>query len=269
MSHVQDRRSAPVDFSLVIPVFNEAGNIEPLLEEITEAFSDLSCEIIVIDDASDDGGAVGIERRPGVRLLSHARRTGKSRALVTGFGAARGRWVITLDGDGQNDPKDLAAIARAYGARTPAFIVAGVRRRRNDGAVKWLTSKAANRIRGWFLRDMSRDTGCGVKMMPRALTERLPYFDNMHRFLPALARRAGFDVIEHEIDDRPRQHGVSKFGFFDRAAVALLDLIGVYWLIRRYADPGAIRERESGADASDGPAEPTETAASASRTPGS
>ncbi|MEO1330665.1 MAG: glycosyltransferase family 2 protein [Pseudomonadota bacterium] len=236
--------------SLVIPVFNEAGNIAPLLAETAAAFEGRSFEIIVVDDASDDGSGAEIAAADTpARVLTHERRSGKSRALVTGFRAARGRWIATLDGDGQNDPRDVAAIADAYGDRAPEFLVAGVRNRRNDGAVKLVTSRIANFVRRRMLRDNCRDAGCGVKMMPTRFAQELPYFDNMHRFLPALARRAGLDVLEHEISDRPRQHGVSKYGFFDRAAVALLDMIGVYWLIRRASDPVAVTERETEAGA--------------------
>lgn len=230
-------------FSIVIPAYNEAGNISPLLKEIEAAFSGLSHEIVIVDDASDDATAREVsEAGVSVRLLTHSHRSGKSRALVTGFRAAAGQWVGTLDGDGQNDPKDLAAIAEQYGSRSPLFIVAGCRKKRNDGLVKFLTSRVANFIRKRMLRDNCRDSGCGLKFMPAQFSRELPYFDNMHRFFPALARRHGLNVIEFDISDRPRQHGQSKYGFFDRAAVALLDLIGTYWLIRRYSNPGNVAE---------------------------
>ncbi len=232
------------DLSIVIPAYNEAGNIAPLLSEIGAAFRGRSYEVIVVDDCSDDGTASDIDRSEiPVRLLTHARRAGKSRALVTGFRAASGAWIATLDGDGQNDPADLAAIVAEHCGRKPEFIVAGVRKRRNDGVVKLVTSRVANFIRKRMLRDNCRDTGCGLKVMPGEFARSLPYFDNMHRFFPALARRAALDVVEHPISDRPRRHGMSKYGFFDRAAVAFLDLVGVYWLIRRSSNPGEVSER--------------------------
>lgn len=230
--------------SLIVPMYNEAGNIGPLLDELRAAFKGVSHEIVVVDDASDDGAAEEVAERmakdPAIRVLTHGARAGKSRALITGFQAARGAWVLTLDGDGQNDPIDLARIWRATEEAPTDHIVAGVRERRNDGAVKWLTSKSANFVRRRLLRDDCRDSGCGVKLMPTAFVQALPYFDNMHRFFPALARRAGLDVREQMISDRPRVHGVSKYGFFDRAAAAFLDTVGVYWLTRRFSDPGAI-----------------------------
>lgn len=236
-----------VALSVVVPAYNEAGNIGPLLAELEAAFAGEAVEIVVVDDASADGtgpetAGVGETARPPIRLLTHARRAGKSRALLTGFQAARGAWIATIDGDGQNDPADLRRIWEHAKAGPADALYAGVRAKRNDGAVKKATSRVANFIRRRMLRDDCRDTGCGVKMMPTALVRALPYFDNMHRFLPALARRAGLRVVEVEIDDRPRRHGVSKYGFFDRAAVAAMDLFGVYWLIRRYSDPGDVRE---------------------------
>ncbi|MBX2853714.1 MAG: glycosyltransferase family 2 protein [Rhodobacteraceae bacterium] len=235
--------------TVVIPVHNEAGNIGPLLEETLAAFSSQPIEVVVVDDQSLDGSIEEIllvrTENPGIRLLRHQQRAGKSRALVTGFAAARGEWIGTLDGDGQNDPKDLARIWVAYKQRPASLIVAGVRRRRNDGTVKWLTSRVANFVRKRMLRDDCRDTACGLKFMPAQFAKGAPYFDNMHRFFPAIARRAGLEVIEEVIDDRPRQHGASKYGFFDRASVALFDLFGVFWLVRRYSDPGDVAEEVS------------------------
>ena len=237
------------DLSIVIPMYNEAGNIGELLDEIIAAFAGRPIEIVVVDDQSDDASAAEVEARmaatAALRLLRHKKRSGKSRALRTGFAAARGAWVATLDGDGQNDPRDLARIWAARAGSSETVFIAGVRQKRNDGPVKWVTSRVANAIRKRMLRDDCRDAGCGLKMMPAAFAKSLPYFDNMHRFLPALARRVGLDVIEEDIDDRPRQHGVSKYGFFDRASVALFDLFGVFWLIRRYSDPVEVSEADA------------------------
>ncbi|SDP40810.1 dolichol-phosphate mannosyltransferase [Phyllobacterium sp. YR620] len=233
--------SVMTDLTIIIPVHNEAGNIGALIKEIDAALaSGPNYEIIVIDDGSSDSSAEeALAAGNRAYVLRHERRTGKSRALVTGFRAASGRWVATLDGDGQNDPKDLARLWLRISNAEPALF-AGIRKRRNDGVVKLLTSKFANFVRRRLLKDDCKDTACGFKVLPRDLAQGLPYFDNMHRFLPALTRRAGLPVVEVDVEDRPRRSGVSKYGFFDRAAVAFLDTVGVFWLIRRYSEPGSV-----------------------------
>jgi len=231
------------DLSVVIPAYNESGNIGALVTEINQALSGvISYEILIIDDGSNDGSAEeALNAGRHVRVLRHKNRTGKSRALVSGFQAARGQWIATLDGDGQNNPLDLARLWPRIAQSQPALF-AGVRKRRNDGVVKLLTSKSANFIRKRLLRDNCRDAGCGFKVLPASVARGLPYFDNMHRFLPALSIRAGLAVVEVDVEDRPRLAGVSKYGFFDRAAVAFLDTVGVFWLIRRYSDPAGVSE---------------------------
>lgn len=231
------------DLSVVIPAYNESGNIGALVTEINQALSGVvSYEILIIDDGSNDGSAEeALNAGCHVRVLRHKNRTGKSRALVSGFQAARGQWIATLDGDGQNNPLDLARLWPRIAQSQPALF-AGVRKRRNDGVVKLLTSKSANFIRKRLLRDNCRDAGCGFKVLPASVARGLPYFDNMHRFLPALSIRAGLTVVEVDVEDRPRLAGVSKYGFFDRAAVAFLDTVGVFWLIRRYSDPAGVSE---------------------------
>ena len=241
------------DLSIIIPVHNEQDNLAQLINEIVSVMSRAvpqpAYEIIVIDDGSTDSTRAEIlplmDALAGLRVIAHNRRAGKSAALKTGFDAARGAWVATLDGDGQNDPADLAVLWSEIAAGPSSVVYAGVRRRRNDGIVKKLTSRFANGVRRRALRDNSRDTGCGFKVLPAELVAALPYFDNMHRFFPALAGRHGYEVREVTINDRPRLHGRSKYGLFDRAAVALLDLIGVYWLVRRYSDRGGITELSS------------------------
>ena len=236
--------------SILIPAHNEAGNLAPLVDEIAAVFAAeaprLVYEILVVDDGSTDDTraeiAAAMMREPRLRLIAHGQRAGKSAALKTGFDAARGTWIATLDGDGQNDPADLARLWPEVTSGGADVIYAGVRRNRNDGWVKWATSKLANPIRKFALRDGCRDSGCGFKVIPRALAVYLPYFDNMHRFLPALARREGLMVREVMVSDRARQHGASKYGFFDRAAVAFLDTVGMYWLMRRYSPRGEIAE---------------------------
>ena len=245
------------DLSILIPAHNEQSNLARLIDEIgvvmPQAISGSAYEIIVVDDGSTDGTrAELLPLMNGVlplRLIVHGRRAGKSAALKTGFNAAAGTWIATLDGDGQNDPADLARWWKEIANGPATVIYAGVRNRRNDGIVKKFTSRFANAVRRRALKDTARDSGCGFKVLPAALAKALPYFDNMHRFLPALARRHGYGVREVLVNDRPRVHGLSKYGFFDRAVVSFLDLVGVYWLVRRYSDCGEIEELTSSREA--------------------
>jgi glycosyltransferase involved in cell wall biosynthesis len=235
------------DLSILIPAHNEEGNLPQLIGEIEKAMPQgMAYEIVIVDDGSTDKTRSELLEcmQTNVRLsvFAHGQRAGKSAALKTGFDRCKGRWIALLDGDGQNDPADLARIWPEISSGPDKVIYAGVRKSRNDGLVKKYTSRVANAIRRRALRDTSKDSGCGFKVLPADLARAFPYFDNMHRFFPALARRHGYDVREVSINDRPRVHGTSKYGFFDRAAVALLDLTGVYWLIRRYSPRGEIEE---------------------------
>jgi dolichol-phosphate mannosyltransferase len=227
------------ELSVVVPVYNEAGNILPLLDEVEAALNGVCrYEIVFVDDGSTDATASELAqaqaRSPMVRVLKHRARAGKSAGLVTAFWAARAPWIQTLDGDRQNDPADVARIWQKIQPIPETLgIVAGVRNRRNDGAIKWASSRIANFVRRNMLRDDTADTGCGFKLIRRDVALRIPFFDGMHRFLPALVRRQGYGIAQEKIEDRPRVAGLSKYGFFGRLGVGIFDLFGVFWLMRR------------------------------------
>ena len=225
--------------SIVVPVRNEADNIAPLITEIAAALDGhWAYEIIYVNDGSTDGTAERLaaimKLRPNLRQLQHAVSSGQSAAVRSGVRAARGAIVATLDGDGQNDPMflpDLIAAIDKGGSRVG--LAAGQRVGRKDTGFKKLQSRIANGVRSAILRDGTRDTGCGLKAFPREVFLSMPYFDGLHRFLPALVRREGFEIAYVDVIDRPRHAGVSNYGFFDRLWIGIMDLAGVWWLIRR------------------------------------
>lgn len=242
-----------MDLSVVIPVKNEAGNIAPLVAEIVAALDRAaSYEIVYVDDGSDDATAAEIRRLqthlPQLRLIRHRTSCGQSAAIRSGVKAARGRWIATLDGDGQNDPADIPVLWQIAQDEPPPttgeapLLIAGRRARRRDTWSKRLASRVANAVRRTMLRDDTPDTGCGLKLFPRALFLDLPYFDHMHRFLPALVLRAGGAVRSVPVNHRPRQRGTSKYGVFDRLWVGIADLFGVMWLARRSTPTVPIEE---------------------------
>ena len=232
-------RAAPPAVSVVVPVRNEADNIAPLVAEIAAALETRwAFEIVYVDDGSDDGTGAALATlaatRPWLRWLRHAGSCGQSAAVRSGVAAARAPLVVTLDGDGQNDPKFIPALLeRLTGEGARIGLVAGQRVGRRDTGFKRLQSRIANAVRGAVLRDGTRDTGCGLKAFRRELFLALPYFDGLHRFLPALVRREGFEIGYVDVVDRPRRAGTSKSGLWDRLWVGILDLAGVWWLIRR------------------------------------
>jgi dolichol-phosphate mannosyltransferase len=238
-----------MDLSVVIPVKNEAENIAPLVREILAALDELCrYEIVYVDDGSTDATAAEIRnlmvQTPRLRLLRHAQSCGQSAAIRSGVQAARGAWIATLDGDGQNDPADIPELwdlARAA-PPDPPLLVAGHRRIRRDSWSKRAASRIANRIRRRLLGDDTPDTGCGLKLFSRKLFLDLPNFDHMHRFLPALVLRAGGRVCSVPVNHRPRQGGASKYGVLDRLGVGVVDLCGVMWLQRRAARPHLLAE---------------------------
>jgi dolichol-phosphate mannosyltransferase len=228
--------------SVVVPAFNEAANLPTLIDEIDAALASVvkHYEIICVDDASDDGTdralAAFAAARPWLRVLRHRARSGQSAALRTGVKAARAPWVATLDGDGQNDPVDLARLLQARAAAgDDVRLFAGWRVKREDSASKRWASRVANAIRARLLHDATPDTGCGIKLFARDAFLELPAFDHMHRFLPALMQRAGWRTRSVPVNHRPRLHGHSKYDNLGRALVGISDLRGVLWLLRRGA----------------------------------
>lgn len=226
--------------SVVVPVHNESENVLPLVREIAQAMAGqaFAWEAIFVNDASRDDTLTQLQKAqaeiPQLRVLSHARQSGQSTAVRSGVKAARGQWIATLDGDGQNDPADIPRLlAERDTAPAAVRLFAGWRTTRRDTWLRRLSSKIANGVRGWMLKDQTPDSGCGLKLLERELFLDLPYFDHMHRFLPALVRRAGHEVRSVPVGHRPRTRGVSKYGVWNRLWVGIADLRGVAWLCRR------------------------------------
>ena len=241
--------SSAVEFSICVPMHNEAGNAEGLITEIANALEGRAYEIIAVDDASTDDTRtvlVGLkEKFPALRVVSHRGNAGQSRAIRTGVQHARGPVIGTLDGDGQNDPADLPdlyrSLTRPEAAETLAMVM-GRRAKRQDSAWKKFGSRFANNVRQWMLKDDCDDSGCGIKVIKREVFLSLPYFDHMHRYMPALINAEGFSVEFMDVNHRERGAGQSKYTNFGRLWAALSDLRGVMWLIRRRRKPGGADE---------------------------
>lgn len=233
--------------SIVIPVHDESGNIRGLIQEIEALPLEQAYEIVVVDDASRDRTRDVLRELTGqvdsLVVLEHKQNYGQSAALATGIAAARGSIVATLDGDGQNDPADiprlLACLRESSNSRLR--MVAGFRKKRKDSTWRILSSRIANSVRAFFLRDETPDTGCGLKVFFRSTFLELPFFDHMHRFLPALVRMRGGDVESVEVSHRPRAQGRSHYGTLGRLRVGIVDLFGVAWLRRRAKNVEAVR----------------------------
>ena len=226
--------------SVVVPVRNEAPNIVPLVAEIEMALAEIDHEIVYVDDGSSDETAwrlLEAARHAPLRVLRHRVSCGQSAAVLTGVRAARGTWIATLDGDGQNDPADIPALLAHAQAAGGMVLTAGRRFTRRDARVKKLASRAANGIRARLLGDATPDTGCGLKLFEREAFLALPHFDHMHRYLPSLFIRAGGRVESVPVNHRPRTRGRSNYGTLDRLWVGIFDLAGVYWLQRRWKRP--------------------------------
>ena len=225
--------------SVVVPVRNEAGNIKPLVGEIAASLDgQWPFEVVYVNDGSNDGTESEIKRLmaqyPWLRRVRHKQSCGQSAAVRSGVRAARAPLIVTLDGDGQNDPAFIPSLLRVLEAGAPRVgLVAGQRVKRKSGGFKKFQSRIANAVRGAVLRDGTRDTGCGLKAFRRDVFLALPYFDGLHRFLPALVKREGYAIGYVDVVDRPRGAGASNYGMWDRLWVGILDLAGVWWLIRR------------------------------------
>ena len=232
------------DFSVVVPVRNEADNISPLIAELKTVMTALQpYEIVIVDDGSDDATPEVLRDQaracPELRVIRHRSSAGQSAAITTGVNEARAGIIITLDGDGQNDPADIPALLdRFREADNPdLLLVTGERQKRWDSLLKRLSSRVANAVRGTLLGDHTLDTGCGLKVFSRPAYLAMPGFDHMHRFLPALMLCQGGHVLSVPVNHRARQHGVTKYGVFDRLGVGIVDLFGVMWLQRRPGTP--------------------------------
>ena len=237
------------ELSVVIPVHNEEANIQPLVDEVRQALDGkLAYELIYVNDGSSDGTLQRLsdagQECAELRVISHAESVGQSTAVRTGVQYAQGQWIATLDGDGQNDPADLPALYTALLQNSPdgVQLVNGYRKKRKDTFIKRISSRLANGIRSFLLKDETPDTGCGLKVFSRGAYLALPFFDHMHRFLPAMIQRGGGKVMSVEVNHRERERGASHYGFFDRLWVGVFDLMGVAWLQRRATHPVIVKD---------------------------
>ena len=242
---------APVDFSVVIPIYNEFENIRPLANEVNAALSgNVAYELIFVNDCSTDGSIQEIlnvisDTEECLRVISLPENRGQSTAVWNGVLAARAPVVGMLDGDGQNDPADLLKLYEKLIIQSDfnsLSMVSGCRVKRKDTWLKKLSSRIANSFRGWILKDNAKDTGSGIKVFDRSAFLTLPHFDHMHRFLPALFQGHGYKVVEEPVNHRPRLHGYSKYGLHDRLWVGLVDLFAVKWLLSREISIVGVRE---------------------------
>lgn len=237
--------------SVVIPIYNEEGNIINLIDELIPIVSKIGGEIIIVDDNSSDASRDLILKKKNninieILLLEHAKQYGQSAGLLTGIKAAKNDLIVTLDGDGQNDPKDITSMLKVWedNNENSYLLVIGHRQNRQDNWSRRYASLMAKRFRKFILKDITPDSGCGIKVFSRNLFLSLPYFDHIHRFLPALTRRHGGSVISHIVSHRNRSSGVSKYSNWQRFRVGLIDLYGVSWLIRRSSFPIKLKDEE-------------------------
>jgi len=229
------------DFSVVIPLYNEADNVSILQKEIRNALTGRNYELILVDDGSSDGTPDKIERTPEVRVLQFAKNAGQSAAMIAGMRAVKAPVVVLLDGDLQNSPADIPKLLAEI--EKGADLVCGYRAKRRDTVVKKITSRVANFVRSRFVGDGVRDTGCTLKAMRRECVDALVPFKGVHRFIPALVKNAGYKLVEVPVDHRARQFGVSKYGLGNRAIRATMDMLGVRWLQSRRVDYSVSEDR--------------------------
>ena len=237
--------------SVVIPIYNEEGNIINLIDELIPIVDKIGGEIIIVDDNSDDASRDLILKKKNnvnieILLLQHAKQYGQSAGLLTGIKAAKNDLIVTLDGDGQNDPKDINSMLKVWedNNENSYLLVIGHRQNRQDNWSRRYASLMAKRFRKFILKDSTPDSGCGIKVFSRNLFLSLPYFDHIHRFLPALTRRHGGSVISHIVSHRNRSSGVSKYNNWQRFRVGLIDLYGVSWLIKRSSFPIKLKDED-------------------------
>lgn len=229
------------EFSIVIPMKDEEGNVGPLLDRIDAACAGRRFEVVIVNDGSGDRTADVVRelrrKHDWLRLLNHEKSAGQSAAVWSGVRAAHAEIVATMDGDGQNPPEEVPKLIDRIMAEDKPYLVAGQRVGRVDTAAKKLASKFANRLRGAMLKDDTRDSGCGLKAFRRSAYLDLPYFNHMHRFLPALFNGTGLSVVHVDVTAEPRGAGQSKYTNLGRALVGIWDLFGVAWLIKRQSRP--------------------------------
>ena len=237
--------------SVVIPIYNEEGNIINLIDELIPIVDKIGGEIIIVDDNSNDASRDLILKKKNnvnieILLLQHAKQYGQSAGLLTGIKAAKNDLIVTLDGDGQNDPKDITSMLKVWedNNENSYLLVIGHRQNRQDNWSRRYASLMAKRFRKFILKDSTPDSGCGIKVFSRNLFLSLPYFDHIHRFLPALTRRHGGSVISHIVAHRNRSSGVSKYSNWQRFRVGLIDLYGVSWLIKRSSFPIKLKDED-------------------------
>ncbi len=237
--------------SVVIPIYNEEGNIINLIDELIPIVDKIGGEIIIVDDNSNDASRDLILKKKNnvnieILLLQHAKQNGQSAGLLTGIKAAKNDLIVTLDGDGQNDPKDITSMLKVWedNNENSYLLVIGHRQNRQDNWSRRYASLMAKRFRKFILKDSTPDSGCGIKVFSRNLFLSLPYFDHIHRFLPALTRRHGGSVISHIVSHRNRSSGVSKYSNWQRFRVGLIDLYGVSWLIKRSSFPIKLKDED-------------------------
>lgn len=217
----------------------------PLVAEIRAALQNIPHEIVLVNDGSTDGTLAECRALADVKTVTHKKACGQSAATQTGVRAAKGPWCVTLDGDGQNDPADIPMLWEkliAFDARGERVMVMGERAKRQDNAARKIFSRVGNRIREAMLKDGVKDTGCSLKIFKRDDFLALPFFDHIHRYIPAMMRREGVITHAFPVNHRPRQRGVSKYGFWDRLWVSLADILGAYWLLQRRKLPEIIHE---------------------------